>query len=66
MTELYFMNVEDMTNAELDKETKWVNRRFDSGDFDWILMVRYEELENEIDDRQNKWKNLPIKMKILS
>ena len=54
MTELYFMNVEDMTNAELDKETKWVNRRFDSGDFDWILMVRYEELENEIDDRQNK------------
>ncbi len=46
-----FMPVEDMTNAELEKELRWVEGIRAAGAFDMVLMYRFEELTDEITNR---------------
>lgn len=46
-----FMDVEDMTNAELDKELRWIDGVRADGYHDVVLMTRFEELVDEIESR---------------
>ena len=46
-----FMQVEDMTNAELTKERMWIDSVRSDGVFDVVLMTRFEEVTDEIESR---------------
>ena len=49
-----FMDVEDMTNDELDKERRWIDGVRSDGVVDVVLMYRFEEIMDEIESRGDR------------